>query len=134
YWRAQFVASRIDRPSRTGDDFEGEPIDSTPWQGITFTSLRTDPIACRFGANNSGMLLLGWVHEGAVDIPPGNDHTTVAAARSRLILFDCDRPLQTFSHRSLLTYITLPRALALEAMAGDPVPSGEALRLLPPSR
>jgi len=132
YWRAQFDASRIELPRRAGaHGFHGEMLASGPVDGVAFAELHGDPLICHFGENGSDMILLGHVGSGTVDIRHGHDRITPVDARSGLVVFDCDRPFTTSSQRYAMTYLALPRALVVDAMASEPVAPDAAVRVLP---
>lgn len=132
YWRSQFDASRIEKPRASGiRDFEGEMLASAPSHGVVFADLHGDPITCHFGEQDSGVILLGCVSSGPVDIRHGHGQTVSVGSHSGLVLFDCDRPFTTSSQRYAMTYLAMPRTLVTEVLNDDPVPSGAAVRVLP---
>jgi AraC-like DNA-binding protein len=132
YWRQLFVASHLDRQrSSNTKDFRGDLKRSTTQDGITFVNLRADPIVCNFGRRESGLVLLGYVRSGYIRFNHGRDETAELRPEDGLALFDCDRRIVTSSARHDMSYLVLPRSLAVAAIGEDPTQRGTALRLLP---
>lgn len=132
YWRQLFVASYLDQPcdSRT-KGFRGELVRSATQDGVTFVNLRADPIVCDFGKRESGLMLLGYIRSGRLRVFHGRDETAELGPEDGLALFDCDQGVTTSSARHDMSYLVLPRSLAVAAMGEDPTPRDSAMRLLP---
>lgn len=132
YWRELFSGTFIDRArTERGKDFDGEMLSGNGPDGSMFANIRSDALLCTFGKRDCGLVLIGFVGEGAVRLSNDKDESAVAEPESGLMLFDCDRPAHSIQTKYNLSYLALPRDIVAKTMGTDPVARGEVIRLLP---
>lgn len=131
FWRQFPAGDHMQRPFGARGDFFGEFRCTTTPEGIGYAELEVDPCASRFGQTDTDLIQLGVVVGGRMYIRHGRDERLTLNAGSGLVLFDCARPLTTFTPRIKLAYLGLSRAAVAAAIGGDAVPQGMAVRSLP---
>lgn len=131
FWRMQFAGMPLERPrAMLGRDFDGNIVATPETGGIRFSSMLVDPANCRFGDEQRGVVLLGRIHHGLVEIDDGHRRVATVGAHSGLMLFDCDRMLGTRSQRYAMDCLALPSKLVRSLLGGAPVSPTDIVRRL----
>lgn len=130
FWRSCFLGSELDRaPGEADEPFRGRLVAGGRADGAIFQDMRNSGLVSHFGRRESGLVLLGFVREGAVRVRHGDDRREIIDPASGLVLFDCDRPITTWSNDVALAVLALPRPAVMAALGRD-----RASRLAPMMR
>lgn len=133
YCRAFPTASHIERALGTRDDFLAVFKYAATPDGIDFGDIAIDACVSRFGPGGDDAYVdIGMLNAGTMRIRHGRDQTLTLHAGLGPVLFDASRPMTTYTSRSDVGYLRLPRAAVVAAIGGSAVPRGMAVRPLAP--
>lgn len=133
YCRAFPAASHIERALGTRDDFLAVFKYAATPDGIDFGDIAIDACVSRFGPGGDDAYVdIGMLNAGTMRIRHGRDQTLTLHAGLGPVLFDASRPMTTYTSRSDVGYLRLPRAAVVAAIGGSAVPRGMAVRPLAP--
>jgi AraC-like DNA-binding protein len=126
HWRALHPMIGLDPFDRdTAKDFDGERLDCTSAEGITFGFTRSASVIAHFGTKGSDTLLLGRVVKGESEVQVGSQAPSTLSDEG-FSLLDHRRAYSIVSpetHAHL--YLILPRRMVVNAIGEDPL-SGHA--------
>lgn len=133
YCRAFPTASHIERSLGAHDDFLAVFKYAATPDGIEYGDIAIDACVSRFGPGGDDAYVdIGMLNAGTMRIRHGRDQTLMLHAGRGPVLFDASRPMTTYTSKSDVGYLRLPRAVVVAAIGGSAVPRGMAVRALAP--
>jgi AraC-like DNA-binding protein len=134
FCRALATGSRLERPLGARDDYFGDYRYALTPGGVDYVEMDADPCAARFGAGGDDTtVVIGVVNAGHMHIRHGRDQTLALDADTGPVVFDPGRPMTARTSRLGTSYLRISRTAIIEAVGGDAVPRGMAVRPLPPT-
>lgn len=134
FCRALATGSRLECPLGARDDYFGDFRYALTPGGVNFVEMKADPCASRYGAGGDDTaIVIGVVNAGHMHIRHGKDQAQALHAGSGPVVFDPGRRMTSRNSRIDTSYLRISRAAIVEAVGGDAVPRGMALRSLPPT-
>lgn len=120
FWRTCFLGAELDRPAdHAGRPFKGRLAFGGRVESAIFQDMRNSALTSHFGRRESGLVLLGFVREGVVNVRYGDDRREIFDRSSSLVLFDCDRRLTAYSSDISMCCLSLPREAVMSALGRD---------------
>lgn len=134
FCHALIAGSRFESPLGERGDYFGDFRFAVTPGGIDFVEMIVDPCASRFGAGGDDTsVVIGVLNAGYMHIRHGKDQTFALQAGAGPVVFDPGRPMTARTSRTDTSYLRFSRAEIMEALGGDAVPRGMAVRPLPPN-
>ncbi|QBB69043.1 AraC family transcriptional regulator [Pseudolysobacter antarcticus] len=134
FCRALATGSRLESPLGARDDYFGDFRYALTPAGVDFVEMKADPCASRFGADaDDTAIVIGVVNAGYMHIRHGKDQAHELHAGSGPVLFDPGRQMTARTSRIDTSYLRISRVAIVQAVGGDAVPRGMAVRSLPPT-
>lgn len=134
FCRTLIAGSRLESPLGTSGDYFGDFKCAVTLGGVDFVAIDADPCFCRFGAGGDDTsVVIGGLNAGYMHIRHGKDQTFALQAGVAPVVFDTGRPMTTRTSRTGMSYLRFSRAAIVDAVGGDAVPHGMAVRPLPPT-
>lgn len=132
FCRALATGSRLECPLGARDDYFGDFRYALTPAGVDFVEMNADPCASRFGGGDDTAIVIGVVNAGYMHIRHGKDQAQALHAGSAPVVFDPGRRMTAHTSRIDTSY-RISRAAIIDAVGGDAVPRGMAVRSLSPT-
>lgn len=135
FCRTLIAGSRFESPlGKRGDYFGDFRFAVTPG-GIDFVEMIADPCTARFGTGGDDTsVVIGVFNAGHMYVRYGKDQALDVQAGLGPVMFDPGRPMTASTSRTGVSYLRFSRAAIVDAVGGDAVPRGMAVRPLPPTQ
>jgi AraC-like DNA-binding protein len=132
YWRSHFQGVAMTPLEGGADDYGARAAGCGGDDGVLFNALECDPNSASFADGDSSYVRLNVMLHGCCHVTHGDDRRDVVAPGPGFSLFDYSRASRADTPTGYLSHmLTLPRALVIRAMGGDPFIGRETLRMLP---
>lgn len=128
------IGRRFESPVGKRGDYFGDFTYAVTSGVIDFVEMNVDPCVSHFGAGGDDTsVVIGVLNAGYVHIRHCKDQTFALQAGAGPVVFDPGRPMTARTSRTDMSYLRFSRAAIVDAVGGDAVPRGMAVRPLPPT-
>lgn len=134
FCRTLIAGSRFESPLGRRGDYFGDFRFAVTSGVIEYVEMEVDPCFSRFGAGgDDSSVVVGVFNAGHMHIRHGKDQTLDVHAGLGPVMFDPGRPMTARTTHIDTSYLRFSRAAIVDAVGGDAVPRGMAVRPLPSS-